>query len=313
MSVETGDTRPTFEEAFASADASPASPPETPDPASARASAETTPPPEDTATADPVPASPDDEAGPIPFTRHKEILEHTRKKLAEEWEPYAWAKTIERQQLEQAIEWSNKVKSDPKGYWAALTQEMLDNPEYGTQLRSELARALGSAKGKPDKADPEPDPDLQTEDGRAVYSADQARKLLEWRERQMAQRFESVLGERLKPFEARRQQEEAADRLRQAEADANQVYQRVSQYHGFKEHEKTIADLMVKDGSLSVDQAYVQVLHETILPSLKATDQQAVLADLQRRAAASGTNPSAAAPVTPRRPRDFYEALGVER
>ena len=322
----TGDiAQPTFESVFEAAEtASPAVVPETPAPDVETPAAATAQPTPETPES---PDTPSASAGPIPFERHKAILENTRTKtraeVEAEWQPHAWAKEVPREKLEQAVTFAQQVSSNPRAFWATLTQELLGHPEHGQALRSELARVLGSARGRPAAEEPEPQPDLQAEDGRLVYSADQARKLLTWRDRDAQRTFDARLAERLQPFEQMRQRQEKRDQEDQqredertaSESAASQIADMESDWPWFKEqaHKHAVGQVMTEHEDWSFERAALYVLKTVILPTMKGTDQQAVLNDLKRKAAATSLNPGEAAPVTPTRPKDFYEALGVER
>ena len=305
--ADTGDTRPTFEQAFESAEAPPASDPSasasTPD---TPASATTSP---DAQTTTPETAPP----GEPPQERWPDILKNAREKTRAEVEAqYAdlqWAKGAKREDVERGIELIRSLQTNALPTWTELTQAMLNHPELGAMTRTELARVMASFRGQATAEPEEPQPDLVADNGTPVYSAPQLKKWNEWNRT----RQEAELQQRLQPYEALRAESEQARVMTAASEWATQALSQARSWHGFAEHEAAIKQELVAHEDWTLEQAYNAVLQRDILPKLTGATRDAVVQDLKTKAAAASLNPGQAAPVTPRRPKDFWEALGVER
>lgn len=302
MDGATGDMAAAVEAAFSAAS-----------PAATTDSSQTTPESASTTSAESgtavtTPQSSEPEPGPVPYARFKEVNEAanlTKKEL----EQLGWAKGIDAAHSKELVNFYQRLRSSPDP--ASVFLEELDHlrstrPESAASLRSWAARVLGTrASSQEVDPDPEPAADIQLEDGRAVYSAGQLAKAIEWRER----RFESRMDEKLKPLQQSAHQTEAdkifAQKSAEAQQYATQTISEMRQKPYFSDHEKDIHAAMKADDALSLNEAYAKVLIEKVMPKLN----QATASTLQQKVRASSANPSRPSGATPPPPADFREAL----
>ena len=208
------------------------------------------------------------------------------------------------QAIERALWVYQQLAADPVAGATQLLQELHGHPQYGPRVASEAARLLASMRGQ--QPVEEPQPDMQAEDGRAVYSADQQRKWYAWQ----AQQQEAALSQRLAPYEQALQQQQYAAMEQQAYSGAREQldYMRAN-WHGFKDHEGDVRSVM-EQSNLSPQDAYLYVLHTKILPGSQAKTQAQVMANLQAKAGAQTVNPGGAGGgKTPDFGGDFKKAL----
>jgi hypothetical protein len=306
-----GDMASVFAETLSAASPA-ATTPEGTTPPPASASAATTVPPGDSAASTGIPATPQ---GPIPFDRHQAALDNARTKakdeaLAEWRQQHGWAEHVDRAAVEQAQRVGQLYAQNRVAFVDQLLQDALQNQTDGPQILSLIGRALASRRGQSAQLETEPEPDLQTEDGRGVYSATQLQKWRDWNNRQLEARFDQKL-QPLQSAEERRAQDAAVAEMRtQAVTDAQALLTELRQSPGFKEHEVAIKAAMTADPKLSVEAAYRKV----VVPKLSQTERQAVVADLQKTATATTASPthSSAAPPKSYASMGFAEALRHE-
>jgi hypothetical protein len=116
-----------------------------------------------------------------------------------------------------------------------------------------------------------------------------------WNATRSSQALEARLAEALKPLNELRQERQAAAVTQRVTSEASQMYQKASSWHGFKAHEAEIAKVFDANPSFDLKDAYLDVLHRVILPTLPAQAQAKVVADLQSKAAAQSLNPAGSA------------------
>lgn len=305
MDGATGDMAAAVEAAFSAA--TPAATTESPqtEPASA-----ITTPAVDSPTAATQP-TPEAEPGPVPYARFKEVNESanlTKKEL----EQLAWAKGIKPEHAPELARFYQRVTSgDPlQAYLDELGQLVAARPDMAGPLKSWAARTLGTRAQQDPIADPdpEPQPDIQLEDGRAVYSAQQLQKREAWLER----RWESKVDAKLQPLKefSSKQQADAITARIDAESKAYGI-QTVTEMRAkphFTELEGDIKQRMLADESLSLREAYAQSFIEKVIPQLAAGKA----ATLQQKVGASSANPSRPSGAVAAPPKDFREALERE-
>lgn len=316
-----GETRPTFDQAFSapepSAAASPAAEPvaDQTDPTASASAATTEPPAETPAVTEQPPAS---TAGEPPKERWQDILNNQREKakadaLAEWRQQYGWAEQVDRAKLQELAQWYQAQASDPVGYVVQALDDLLTNQQYAPQIASHAARILAQRRGSAQPQSIEPGIPVFDEQGREVdrtYSAKQVQQLIE-------QAVQGALGKEVAPLKQSFQAIEQERTQRQIAADANAkaqtVLKQAEAWPGFAEHKDAIAKVYEANPSFTLEQAYLAILKDQILPTLTKAESDKVLANLQTKAAASALNPASAAPSSPKRPKNFYEAFGVER
>ncbi len=247
--------------------------------------------------------------GPIPFERHKEILERQRA----EWAPYAWAKSVNREQLQKIATWYQDAIQNPYGFYERLSGELQNHPEYGPKVRSYAARLLQQARGQTQEAtEPEPDIPIQDDQGRITgytYSAQQLKKLRAFERSEQQAEF----AEKLRPLEERaqrqEQQEARAEIKRQSDEWATNRLAELRSIPIFKEHESKVKATMLAHEDWNEDRAFNYVLTTEILPNMSRTEQAKTVASLQQKAVAGTVGARDAA--TSQRPKfkDFTEAM----
>jgi hypothetical protein len=249
--------------------------------------------------------------GPIPFERHKAILEAQRAEADQKWQRVAWADTLiqsgkTQQQVQEALQLFDGIDQDPAGFLERFYHTLQSHPQLAPQVRSWAGKVLGGGRRPIDAVDlvndPEPQPDFQDEKGTPLFSAPQLAKWQTWRERQ----FETKLNERINPLlqrdeQARRQEQTQAEFQRTYDTLSKQLEDFRSKPH-FTEHEADIkAFLAERQWTPTLAEAYVHVLTTKVLPTLSETARTQTLTELKTQAAASTGKPSAAAPAsTPR-------------
>lgn len=301
----------TFEQAFA-ADASPApdssSSPEADAPVAVEPAAETT-------TRQTDGEAPDDRSPFIPRARFDEV--NTNLKELKQWrEQHAWAEQVRPEQMQQLQQFYQRATTDTRGFALQLLDELSNHPEHAAAVRSELARRLGTrqqaAAPQPGAEDLQPDVQITDAAGNVVgrtYSDGQMAKLLERQRLQIQQE----LAPQFQTLDEIKKERQQAVVQQQAQQFGTTFAQELSKLPLFNEHKADIAKAL-KDTPLDSDhpaevraaafQAYLRIVG----PKLTQGNTQSVVADLQRKAAASSSvNPGTAATTTPKSVNSFHE------
>jgi hypothetical protein len=248
------------------------------------------------------PETPTD-AGPIPFDRHKAILENARRQEQErvrrEFEAkYGWAVKLDPDTVQQAITLARQLHEQPVEFLHRLYQELAAHPEYGRDLSGEIG------------------PDYTDGQGAQFYSAERVRQLLEQREARLRAEIQREL-EPLRAFAAQAsQQAELARLVAESRALADQEITRARQsWPFFREHEKQIAEVLAAMPDSRRDAiGAIGALYEAYLtvvgPQLSAQAREQVRHEMQEKASAGAgvTRPGAgAAGRTGSRPKSVDE------
>jgi hypothetical protein len=266
--------------------------------------------------------------GPIPYDRHKEILEGERKRAADaeaKWQRYQWAEELEKSGIDAATardlvqqrHWRADVESNPVAFIERLAESARQNPSIAPQLRSVAARILGQRvsgqpQGQPDAADPEPQPDYQDASGTPFMSVPRQREWFDWHSRQLKAQMQAeyapLIDERNQRVEADKKhqaiQEQYAATLQDIEAEVNEL----KQWPMFNESlEKVKALIRAKEFRIRPMAAYLHVLHTDILPNLSQTERTKTVAELRTQATSSSVNPKGAATSTPGTANSFLD------
>lgn len=227
-----------------------------------------------------------DEFGPVPWERHEAILNKTRRDLEGKLSGLSWAEQLKADEVREALDLREQFRRDP----AAFAKATLD-------------RAKTSEK---------PQPDLQTEDGRKMFSDVQAEALADFKVQQAIAAFEARLEPRLKPFEKERQAIEANRQLQQDVA-------RVADLPKFGDYLTDMTAFMVdynkriSDGERLPVLSARDVYDRVVLPKLASRDEeliakgrQAALDDLDKSTSRSkgDLNPAKRAQATRVRDED---------
>lgn len=251
--------------------------------------------------------------GPIPYQRFAEV--NQRMKDAEDkfrQTEQSWGEILKAdpRQIRDMLGWYQRAAADPVAHATQLLTELQADPRYQGQVASQAARILGTLRQHQPKEDPEPQPDLQAENGMAVMSAARQREWASWNQRRMQGEFDTKLQQAIAPFKGMAEREQQRQLNQQVDATAAKMYQRAQTWHGFKDHEAEIATVFNANRDWTLQDAYLHVLHTKILPKMPAQAQAQVVADLQSKAAAQTLNPSGATkPATPDFKGDFKAAL----
>lgn len=245
-------------------------------------------PPPAEATLPPAPAaegaSPTD--GPIPFERHKAVLENARKDAREAAEKelkqkYGWAERYDPQAVEQANRLYQWLQADPVQFRAFLDQQL---------------------QTMQPKVEEPPAPDLKAEDGTPVYSAPQMQKLLEWQRSQFEQQLDQRFQAEVKPMQ---QAHELARLDASAKATATSMLTDARQHWPrFGALEKTIKQIMVANPTVNLHEAYIAAFREEGVKQIEADIRAQYEGTLADKQAAATTKPGAP-PSAPQRYKDM--------
>lgn len=296
MDGSTGDMGAAVEAAFSAAS--------TPDAASADTSASTP----ASATVTPESASqgatatPESAPGPVPYERFKERNEAANR-YEQELKELGWAKSIKREHAQSMADFYTRLNANP----LTLLEEaetLREHPVYGGALKSWAARMLGHRQAQTDP-DPEPQADIQLEDGRRVFSEDGWKQREAWLTRKMQQQFDERLQPLVQSEQRRAGQEKVVQIQQEAKAQGVAQVQAMRQKPFFTEHESDIKAAMLADENLSLQDAYLKVLTETVIP--KAGLQKS--ASMQQKVAASSANPSRPGGAAAGQPKSFRDGL----
>ena len=239
--------------------------------------------------------------GPVPYARFKEINE-SKKQLEESLNRLKWAETVDRTEYEAGARIGQMYRQDRAGFFRQVLAEAGADP----QVRSELARALGT-RAQPVaqvEAPIEPDIPVMDDQGRVVsqaFSADRVKQYVTRAVAEALQREVSPLRQTVESVEAERQ---ALAQRQQVETSATAAYTTATAWPHFKTHEAAIATAFQAHPEWTLQGAYIAV----VVPKLQAQEQAATLDDLTTKAAARTVNPSAASVATTQRPRSLTDA-----
>jgi len=291
----------TFAEAFAS-DASPASE----SPATSNTPPEAALPATD--AADTTPGG--DERSPfIPRSRFDEV--NTERNALKQWkEQYGWAESADRQAIEQAVEIGKLYSTDRLGYARQLLSDMSSDPQLGPQLRSELARMLGTRQQQAPPAPAGPDLNglvIDLGNGQTVPLSALKESWLG----EMEQKFAPVVQTAKQLQEASEQAQKTHEATEFAKGFLADLQKRPD-FDALKPEiaKRLAAERLTSDHPAEVRAATYRIYmelsdqHRTQSIAQAKSDQ---LDDLQRRAAASTSpKPRSAAHSSPRSPKSFY-------
>lgn len=132
--------------------------------------------------------------------------------------------------------------------------------------------------------DPEPQPDYDLGEGKMTYSLEGLKKRDAWKEQQIIKKIEAQLADRFKPVEDRFKADKEREEYNQWHTEATQrVTQRLEKarkWPKFADHESAILNAMQADQSVSLEDAYMQI----VVPGLagdRTKIRQEVLAEIE--------------------------------
>jgi hypothetical protein len=262
--------------------------------------------------------------GPIPFDRHKAVLEKTRADHQVEMESVAWAKQVPPEVGQSFVEAALRYDGDPVGFVVEMASRLQNDPRHAASLKSHAARLL--AQRSPAQAPPVVDDEAMPPadimvDGHRWYSEAQQAKRDEWVARKLAAQLGGVVDERVGPLAALAQRVADAEAGQKAEKAAktwaNTEFEKVSKLPGFIENRKAIGDAFEAEiAKFPVDQqdAHAAVVirdvyNAVVLPNLTKASADTVRQTLTAKAVQGslGARPTSASSVS--RPRSMAEAL----
>ena len=309
--------RPTFEQAFASEGTAAESPTATPTIETAQtdsASADTrVPPAEGDATADVHPNT--ETQGPIPFERHKEILETWKQKARDEalteWRSqYGWAEQVPREQLQTMNDWYQRAAQDPVTFALDLVDELSADQAHAPALRSHAARLLRAARQP--AADPDIAPDIPVMDAQGqvvsqAFSADRVKQLI-------AREVAKAVNPLQEDVNARKQQEQRETYAREVQQftkrESSRIRASVEKLPHAKEHwQAIVAKAQTYPEDIPVGEALRDAYYDVVGPLLTDRAKSDVLDTLKTKAAAASgsVNPAGAAIASSKRPASFLD------
>lgn len=251
-----------------------------------------------------------DKKGPIPFDVHDTALKNARTKAADETKAaYAWAERVPEKHRQTIGQFYGLLDRDPVQAIDLLIQQASADEQHAPRLRSYFGRMLGTGRRSAEETpDLSADYVVTTQDGKEVpmASLDRINAIVAHALKQAKSEWD----QKLTPYERDRQAREAtarqADAKRQADAEADALYARVSKWVGFTDHEAAIAAAMQADEALDVFEAYQKV----VVPHLNHQAKVQIAADMRDKSAASSQNPNAATAAA-KKPQTFEEAFAA--
>jgi hypothetical protein len=235
-----------------------------------------------------------DEQGPIPYARHKAVLESTR-------EQYKWVdKYGDASAAQQRLAVTEWMERDPVGFLRTYAANQGIDPQ---------ALFPHHQAAPPAPKEEAPAPDILLENGQETYSHGQLQKLLAFERRQLTEQFSQQLAPIQQERMVTQRQQQAYDHARQQIAKAKAL-------PGFTEHEDDLKAYLKANPTATLNDAYMNVVPAKMAAALQAagtTAYQKALTDLQTKAgAASIPAPrTAGTPITNESPasvRDAFEA-----
>ena len=203
--------------------------------------------------------------------------------------------------------------------WARLTNEYLNHPQLGSQVRSALGRELGR-RPQPSAApapETEPEADLQTADGEPVYSAKQLKAWHQWNARQQEQRFHEQFAPVQEIAQQVKQVRETQQQTRQYVQQSQPLLTELQALPGFTDHTKEIAE---KQSELfaqayqrgekpDVVSLWFRAYREIVPAKLQQQQHTQLVQSATAKAAGRTDNPASVAASPPPPPKDLAAAF----
>lgn len=209
-----------------------------------------------------------EDKGPIPFERHKAVLENTRKEYGTKLEALKWAEGLNGDDVRSKLEMVELLDTNPAEFFRRFQAAAREYPE----LIREIETVFKPQEQEQPKEDVMPPPDKLLDSGDLVYSDKQLLKLLDWKERQIDKKYEQRFGPVAEAHQASTAFQRELERQRPILEDARKNWE------GFAENEKEIAKLIASDARVTIDSAYRRI----VIPKLKA-EQEKIKADVRKQ------------------------------
>lgn len=258
-------------------------------------------------------------SGEPPKERWDAILKNTREKSRQEaiaeaqkdWEPYAWARQVPRDAIEQAVTLARQVQTDPVAFFRQMYEDLDNHPTHAAQLRSEAARLL--SRGRTKAVDLSPDVEIVGPDGHVSGRTFSAERMQAVVQQSVQNAVAEVLAREVAPiksdFEKRQVSERQAAQQRQLEAKVSEMEGRIKRIVGEDDDAlKAVAEAMGKPEYAQMEpiDVAVEVFRQRAQQTQTKADANA-LHNLQRKAAASAVNPATAVVPATRKPRSLTD------
>lgn len=251
--------------------------------------------------------------GPIPFDRHKTILDGAYKErdtfkqqLEEYQQKHGWAAQVNPEEFRQIQDWSTSYREDPIRWFSNTISELRQQyPHLAPALTSEAARILAGSRSFEPEPDIEPDIPVLDANGQQVsqaFSADKVKQLIQRAVQEAVNPVKQSLSDR----EAR---EEAMRETYEANSTADRLFAQAQTWHGFTDHKASVLKAMQSHEDWSIHDAYLHVLHTEIFPKLDQASQGKLLTHLQTQANGATVHPGAAATAAKPKFKNYGEAM----
>lgn len=319
MEDAVSDRPATFTEAFARDSAGVDSQSTTPDSSvepTASASADATVPPAAQEETGVHPSSP--EPGPLPFKRHKEILDgaykerDTYKAQLEGFKDYEWVRQIPAQDFRAVVEKIQRANTDPVGFFRELYTDLANHPTHAQQLRSEAARLLASGRSS-EPANLDPDVEITDGQGRVIgrtFSDERMRALMQRTAQETREALLKEFGPLKSDWEQRQTEARQAEQQKALNAQVDAIEADIKEIVGTDEDAlKAVAEALraPENDGLDARRIAIKVFRTHVKDKLAQQAKSEELDSLKKRAAASGLNPGAAVVAQKRRPTSLTD------
>ena len=252
--------------------------------------------------------------GPLPYDRHKAILDgaykerDTYKTQLDGWKDYEWVRGIPAKEFQETVTKIQRAATDPIGFFRDLVADLDNHPTHSQQLRSEAARLLGRRNA------PEPDltPDVEITDGQGqvvgkTFSAERVQQLLQ---RAVQDALSKEVGPIKSDFEQRRQeaQQKAQEAALTKQVDALEASLKKivgDDETALSELAKAIGD--PKNAGIDPRDLAVDVFNTHVRTKVANQAKTEELDSLKRKAQANSLNPAGAVVATKRRPTSLTD------
>jgi hypothetical protein len=266
------------------------------------------------ATSPPVPGESQSTPGPLPYDRHKAILDKAyaeRDALKTQMQQLSWAQDIPSDQAAKVAEFVQRANGNPVEFFLEYGRSLMDNPETAAAIRSNAARILGTrAQAAPAQPQQAPQPQASefpqpsmVIDGMALYTPEAMQQVARAIQQQVLDAVTPVVGEQIGPVASLAQRlREAEETQAQAKVDhetASAFLSKAAKWPGFAENKTKLAAAVAEgvqsgrwtqaQGDIALYEAYI----ELVAPTLGQTSAANLLRDLKTQAI-TGPSPGSA-------------------
>ena len=181
-------------------------------------------------------------------------MKEARQKFESDFTPWVqMAGTITPEEFKVAAPYLQALVRNPLQFGHALAQHL------GYQLvpiGQQPYSSHGQIQQQQPPPDDEPKPDLQTADGRLLYSDQQLAKREAWREAKLMARLQATWDQQFKPFKEAQAASQQVALLRQVENKALAEVKEAEKWEGFQQLRNHMAELMRADKRVTLHSAY---------------------------------------------------------